>query len=227
MKTAKATLLKLINSDTSKWETCVARTQYFINNKVTSLHMSTPFSLFFARAPSAMGMPTNPNIRTMLVEALQARADFMHSIVFPTVATIAAAFQARMALWFKQKFAHSIKEDPFPDGAYVMTVPSARNSKKKARYKGPFRVVERTRGGSYRLTDETGALLQRSYAPSQMKLISRDPETVTDAYEVKTILASRTVQGVQEYLVEWKGNAADQNTWVPYANFQDVDIVRQ
>ncbi|KAJ3195640.1 hypothetical protein HDU67_004310, partial [Dinochytrium kinnereticum] len=75
--------------------------------------------------------------------------------------------------------------------------------------------------------DSDGKLLHRNYAPDQLKLISRDPESINDVYEVERILGKRTRNNQVEYKVHWKGTAPTEDTWVPYEDFQDVDLIRK
>ena len=43
-----------------------------------------------------------------------------------------------------------------------------------------------------------------------------------DEYEVESILARRTVDGVVQYLVRWKGYGADDDTWEPSTHLPNV-----
>ena len=42
-------------------------------------------------------------------------------------------------------------------------------SKLAPRYLGPYKVVRKTKGGSYVLSDATGNLLKRNFPPDQLK----------------------------------------------------------
>ncbi|KAJ3289199.1 hypothetical protein HDU79_004258, partial [Rhizoclosmatium sp. JEL0117] len=71
---------------------------------------------------------------------------------------------------------HSVKDNRFQVGAYVMALPDTRNSKLEPRYEGPYRVVHATKGGSYQLLDADESLLSRRHSPQQLKLISAEVE---------------------------------------------------
>src|SRR5690606_33825695 len=85
--------------------------------------------------------------------------------------------------------------------------------------------VRRTKGGSYIFQDLTGALLTRDYAPSQMKLIDRDPIEDEKVFEIEAIIDHRREGSVVEYLVKWKGYDSSHNTWEPYENFVDPSAI--
>jgi hypothetical protein len=120
--------------------------------------------------------------------------------------------------------------EKIPIGSRVMTVDELRSTKFAPRYEGPFTIVECTSGGSYRLTDTDGALMGRSFAPSQLKVISSpnsDNNDDKDVYVVEKIMDHRVSKLNQEYLVKWKGFDSSKNTWEPYSNFIDTDIIIQ
>jgi hypothetical protein len=72
--------------------------------------------------------------------------------------------------------------------------------------------------------------MSRSFAPSQLKVISApssDDNDDKDVYVVEKIVDHRGSKLNQEYLVKWKGFDSSMNTWEPYSNFIDTDTIIQ
>ncbi|KAJ3282423.1 hypothetical protein HDU79_009937, partial [Rhizoclosmatium sp. JEL0117] len=163
----------------------------------------------------------------MSLEELQARNDKMQELVFPTIEASSKYYNTYMKIKYDKKFNTNIKKERFPIDSYVMTITERRNSKDEPRYEGPYRVVKRTKGGTYSLLDRDGHVLHRDYAPQQLKLISSD---LSDDWfatgEVADILEHQEIDGANVYLVQWKNLPKDQTSWVPYADFQDTTILQ-
>lgn len=110
----------------------------------------------------------------------------------------------------------------FPAGSFVKIRNLTRRSKLEEEYEGPFKVVRKTRGGSYVLQDFDGNLLERNYPPRDLTLISGDPTPDSESYEVEQILNHRAGEHGYEYLVKWKGYDAEYNTWEPESSFNTL-----
>jgi len=211
---------KLIKGNSSAWAAALPAVQFALNTKVAALHKSTPYSLFFGRRLNSSLHPdlhSKPMSETDLVK----RVEYLHEVVFPAISEASKKQQARMVA----RFQASSSADPFPDGSFVMAVDPTSSSKLQPVYEGPFLVVRRTTGGSYVLQDSTGALTSRNYAPSQLKLVDREPIDER-SYEIEAVLNHReTVDGPPEYLVRWKGYDSAWDEWVPFANFDDIECI--
>ena len=91
-------------------------------------------------------------------------------MVFPDISKKFKAVQKKIKYRFdNRKYTENIL---FPDGSYVMVMDVTKRSKLDPMFKGPFKVIRRTQGGSYILQDNDGKLLPRNYAPFALKLIS-------------------------------------------------------
>jgi hypothetical protein len=235
VKMAKDTILKLLNGAATEWVERVPFAQAALNFKVSALHGSSPFSLFFARRFNFFGDYTNAIADPLKTEELQRRYDFFNNLVFPTVNDRCRSTQRERSLRFNQL--NWIVD--YPKGAQVMTVPSIRANKAEARYEGPFTVVRRTAGGTYQLLDADGQLLARNYAPSQLKLIALPPgdtgvpgsfaskQTSADrTYVVEKIMDDRKQGGQRQYLVRWAGFSEQHDSWEPDTNFHDVQVIQ-
>jgi hypothetical protein len=108
-----------------------------------------------------------------------------------------------------------------------------RTNKFEPKYIGPYTVVRRARNGAYVLKDQTGDILDRHVPADQLKFLTkRAPKKILseasqEVYEVDHIVDHRGDPGHYEFLTRWKGYAADDDTWVLQADFQDDAIIRE
>ena len=117
------------------------------------------------------------------------------------------------------------KDILFPDRSYVMIIDVIKRSKLDPIYEGPFKVIWRTKGGSYILQYNDGRLLSRNFAPLALKLISQDPIFSDESYEIEAILDHRGEPQNREYLVRWKGFDITHDSWEPVENFNDHVVI--
>lgn len=225
--TAKKTLLKMLHADLSEWEKHVPQCQYLMNIKVTALTNSTPFSLFYARRFNQLANYQQDDEALMTEQELQERLEHLTNIVYPSIAERSIDIQEKR----KAKFDEDHMMLNLPMGAQVMTITHRPKGKAEAQYEGPFKVVRRNAGGAYTLRDSDGEVLQRDYAPHQLKLITADVyqgDNDEASYVIKKILDDRVRQdGQREYLVHWKGYTKEEATWTAYEDFNDVEIIRK
>ena len=102
---------------------------------------------------------------------------------------------------------------------------NTRSNKNRAVYEGPFKVLERIRGGSYRLLDHDHTLHPRAVAPSQLKIVSVNPSHDPVSLVVDSILAHRGPRSKRQYLVRWKHLPESDNSWEPAENFDSDQIL--
>lgn len=230
VKKLKSVVRKLTLGALPTWARYLRAAQYMTNLKVASVHHSTPFSLFFARRQNDFidhsGSDSHDSQVLLTRDELEGRLRYMTDIVFPAVSGRSRSTQR----YWKGKFDDRAKLVSYPEGALVMTVIERKTRGLDPEYEGPYKVMRRTRGGSYMLMDSDGKLLSRNYAPSQLKLIKEIDHSLDDdpAYEVEKILDFRESEdnpGFSEYLVKWAGYSDQHNSWVPEDQFQDVEII--
>ncbi len=222
VKKLKSVIRKLTKGSTTEWTRFLASAQYMCNLKVSSVHKSTPFSLFFARRANALSNYSSTEERPLSKDELEGRLQYMTKLVFPSINELTDKTQA---IW-KDDFDGKANLIALPEGSMVMTVVE-RRSGMEPEYEGPFKVMRRSRAGTYTLMDSDGKLLSRNYAPSQLKLI-KAPEQFFETYQVEKIVDFRKSAehpGVNEFLVKWKGYSDEHNSWEPESNFHDVQVI--
>ncbi|GJJ71808.1 hypothetical protein EMPS_04165 [Entomortierella parvispora] len=174
VKVAVDILKKEHHQKQDTWDLHVPMAQLAMNTRIVALHNSSPFSLFFARKANGFQNYSKSTKNVMTHKQLCDRLAYMTEIVFPAIDKKSEETQKKMIARFNATVLHN----EFPDGAKVMTLDPIRGNKLTPRYEGPYTVVRRTTGGSYELRDGTGESLSRNYAPSQLKLVLEDLNTL-------------------------------------------------
>lgn len=226
VQTAMGVIKKMLTGATKSWSQYVPFIQLAINTKIADIHGSAPFSLMFARAFNDFQDYSAITIDKTSWNEITKRHEFITSILYPSIQAKSKNTKDNMAKRFNRD--RKIVKNPFPVGASVMIKDVTRTSKMDPRYEGPFTVVRRNAGGAYILQDATGSLLSRNVPINHMKMITKDSGTPEDnAFEIEAIINHQGAAPRYKYLVKWKGYSDDNNSWVPAADFNDVDIIKK
>lgn len=209
-------ILKLANGAINKWHEFCPAAQFFMNNRVQNSTGSTPFTLMFARSSQPVGDFQNTGERVQDPDALASRVKYLTEIVYPTINVRLDAKNSKRAEYFNKK--HRIISDTlFQPGALVFVKDELRSNKTQPRYTGPFKIMRRTRGGTYELKGPDGTLYTRP--PNALKLVSQSMPFHEDSVEVERILSHKIINDEDHYLVKWKQREEQFNEWVPVTSF--------
>jgi hypothetical protein len=210
---------KCIKAKEHKWSKHTNSAQVAIFSRVTALHGSTPFTIFFGWKHNLF-KDFREQIQAMATndEIIQ-RVEQLQNLFYPAIVKRAEAAQKQM----HDKFASQHKAKTILEGTMVMVVNETSKDKMEPWYEGPYKVVSRNRGGAYILMDRDGEVLGRNFAPSQLKMVLTDSWN-EDSYAIHKFLDHRGASGREQYLVEWKEPKGSQS-WEPYRNFDDQEVI--
>jgi transposase InsO family protein len=226
VQTSSQTIYKRMEARKDHWDKFIDETQLFMNNKVSALHGSSPYSLMFGRRLNGFQDYSQTPLLEFNQQNWEKCLEYMTSLVYPSVARKVQDSQQHQKEIYDFKN-HIIPDDKYPPGAQVMILDKLRAQKSDPRYTGPFTIIRRNRGGSYVMTgpDKT----EYTFPPSVIKLISQNPITPDhQSAVVDKILDHRKLGSNQyEYLVKWKKLPASLNQWVLYKNFDELTPIHQ
>ena len=211
-------LRKLLNGKTD-WISYLSLAQLQINLRIVSPTTSCPMELMFARKINTFGDTTENEFSEPSVEELQKRYELISQIVFPAIDSRSIHLQEESNKKWNAK--HLLKK--FPIDSFVMVRNNAPFNKLDLRYLGPYKVVEITKGGSYRLTDATGNILKRNFPPNLLKKSTLTQ--LTDSYYVERIVDFKTENGKELFRVRWFGYTPNEDTWEPTESFDDPALL--
>ncbi|MEZ0209074.1 MAG: RNase H-like domain-containing protein [Candidatus Paceibacterota bacterium] len=224
VKRVKEIIRKKLQGAHALWRDFLPMVQYGANLRVMAVHKSRPFCLFFARGHNPFRDYSQSESHLLTQSGLYERLKFMTELVFPASEEITRHSHEHM----RERFLRGAVLTEFPEGSFVVARPDQAKGKLNPRYEGPYKVVRRTRGGTYVLAEGDGTLLRRNYAPDQLRMIKLAEEDLPQTFEVEAIVdCRRTGSGALEYLVKWRGYSAEHNTWQSSDDFQDTEIVTQ
>jgi len=164
----------------------------------------------FSRSPNDfLNFSAQPDATPATYDEVRQRLIWSQEILFPAIRDAHSSHAAAAIASYARRH-RILKSDPFPPGSVVMVRDPVRQNKMQPTYTGPFKVIRRTKGGSYELSDLQGAPAACAVAPSMMKPVIVDPALDADSYVVETILAHRDTPSQRLYHVRWKGFGPEQ-----------------
>ena len=181
VQTATRAIKKLLKGIKHNWDVYVPFVQYCINQKIVERHGHRPFAVVFGRQANGFADFSNATIpgefepsaedHEQVIADIQRRVKIMQEQLFPEVANKSQATARKTAKTFDKKH-HTID---IPINSFVMVRDRQRKSKLEPTNEGPFKVIGKTRGGSYVLEDNEGQLLPHNFPPSALISLSTNP----------------------------------------------------
>jgi hypothetical protein len=224
---------KLLHGTNQYWPLFVPFAQLTFNSKVSSLTLSTPFSLLFGHEPYEMKDYTEekfPDGKSFTIDDWKQQQEKIVSLIYPA---ISERIRGNKDAMIKRLNAHRrlLSPESIPTGTTVMLKDVTRTDKFQPKYVGPYHVVRRARNGAYVLRDLTGDILDRHVPADHLKIVSkkgrrRKPNAEQEAYEIERIVAHRGTPGHFEFLTKWKNYSDSESTWEPETNFLDDQCIR-
>ena len=211
MREIRAVLNKRLDMNRDGWWEELQEVQEALNTRWVKPLGSTPFELFFARAPEMRRVSEEERDEEVKenAEILKKRGEVMREEVLPVIAK--KAKEVRQKHCDKQS-AKRREAKTFKVGQLVM-LDKNRETKQDPFYEGPFRVKsfsEKT--GEYQLTrfgeDEVRVRTRHEHLKKVLVWKELDQE---DRYVVTRVEGMREVNGERQYQVKWKGHR--ERTW--------------
>ncbi|KAG1121361.1 hypothetical protein G6F42_012503 [Rhizopus arrhizus] len=215
VQSSKLAIAKAVEGAGHEWDLYVPGVQLALNNKVSKRLNTPPFNLMFARRMNAFVdyRESDKKMKSVMsYEELIKRIDHMNEIVFPAINDKTDKYVANMRDKFDE-YKNVVKD--YPSGTHVMVrIPTLKGSLMPS-YEGPYTIIRKTKGGSYVLQNETGVLMDRDYAPRELKVVNKNNiEDDDEAFEIEDILEHKGSGKNTEYKIRWKGYSHEHDLWV-------------
>ena len=119
----------------------------------------------------------------------------------------------------------NVKFEELIKGTQVLLIRGGINPKLSSIYQGPYTIVSRNNKNNYILNDITGQRVLDEFPLSKLKVVEKFI-TTNASFEVKKILDSRQFDGINQYLVKWNDDNAE-DSWVNEKDFNSKDIIHK
>ena len=212
----------------NSWPAFVPWAQSCINNKITELTGSTPFSLMFGRKFNPYQDYSSAAPLGVITESDWAKQqDRMMSVVYPSIAERIAVQKGKMvARLNKRDPSHFRKAD-----IVMLRRPEAETrqpvGKFEAQYTGPYQISNISRSGAITLVTSTNAPFPRLVRPHQLKFVSHfSKDFQQEVYEIDHILGHKGDGDDRMYLIRWKGYGPEGDTWESVANILTDEVIQ-
>lgn len=232
VRTVKAALFKMCDGAMSHFDSLLPSIQFAVNTSIPRKTNTAPFTLMFGR--NANMFSDFSQVESILPSELELihRANMLREIVFPTVAEVVAEKNTKLKATIDSG---RIQASRLPVGSLVFLYNDRKRRKDDPEFEGPFKVVEISSKGAYRLAHPDGELLVGSFNRDKLRLFATpdDPNPYLHqsggevSYEVEEVLEQTVDEQGVWYLVRWAGFPESCNSWVHKDDFEQHDIIRE
>ena len=226
--TTMTIIRKHLHGAHDNWPAFLPWAQSCINNKITELTGSTPFSLMFGRKfhPYQDYSSAAP-LDIMNESEWTAQQDRMLSVVYPAIAERVSVQKGKMVSRLnKRNPSHLRKGD-----IVMLRRPEAETGtpvhKFAPQYTGPYQIASISRLGAITLVTSTNAPFPRLVRPHQLKFVSHSSKDFQEeVFEVDRIIGHKGEGDDRTYLIRWKGYGPEGDAWEPVANIMADESIQ-
>ncbi|KAF9115472.1 hypothetical protein BGW39_003041, partial [Mortierella sp. 14UC] len=134
VQNVKNMLRKMVQENPTNWDKHLPVVQLQINARVSSLHNSSPFSLFFGRPFNPLTDHGDAESNLLTDSELEARLQYLTQLVYPAVSEKSTMRQEQMVARFNKS--HKLVD--FPEGTMVMARDERAEGTIAPKFEGPF-----------------------------------------------------------------------------------------
>ncbi len=240
-RTVEESLRKLLGGALALWDEVLPLATFYYNTTVRSLSKTSPYALMFTRAWNSWGEDGRQSvaIENFDEDDLSQRlgqfdaSDWVDihqkrvlEHVYPAITDSIKEKRRKTAEAFAKH--HKISPEPLKVGDKVYVLDEHKSNKHAENWLGPYKVQEVSDNWTYWVQDSLGSRLRRSRP--QLKPAPADTAGEGEEFEVEHIVSHRAVHGNEspekaEYLIKWAGYSHSHNTWEPYGNIMDKQLI--